>query len=82
MVYSDMKNKNKDFVLYAKASVFPVGHENHGKRLLMERGSVAFLRQSARWLASSRQRSASCQLGSGRMFLKRNLQFLTRAKKK
>ena len=39
MVYSDMKNKNKDFVLYAKASVFPVGHENHGKRLLMERGS-------------------------------------------
>ena len=37
-----MKN-NKDFVLYAKASVFPVGHENHGKRLLMERGSVAFL---------------------------------------
>ena len=38
-----MKNKNKDFVLYAKASVFPVGHENHGKRLLMERGSVAFL---------------------------------------
>ena len=54
MVYSDMQNKtksnfikNKDCVLYAKAHIFPVGHENYGKRLFIDRGSLAYLEAKA-----------------------------------
>ena len=47
-----MKNKsniikNKDCVLYAKAHIFPVGHENHGKRQFIDRGSLAYLEAKA-----------------------------------
>ena len=39
--------KNKDCVLYAKAHIFPVGHENYGKRLFLDRGSLAYLEAKA-----------------------------------
>ena len=39
--------KNKDCVLYAKAHIFPVGHENYGKRLFIDRGSLAYLEAKA-----------------------------------
>ena len=56
-----MKNKsnfikNKDCVLYAKAHIFPVGHENHGKRLFIDRGSLAYLEAKA---AMSRLKSSA-----------------------
>ena len=39
--------KNKDCVLYAKAHIFPVGHENYGKRLFIARVSLAYLEAKA-----------------------------------